>query len=137
MHDMYDQPRYGPDAASPLFADGTADAAAAAGHRAACDAATLAATSAAAARGTRRAARSATAAEARRRCPTGRPRALLLRGQERYTIYCMPCHSPVGDGDGLVVRRGFPRAAQSITSERLRDAPRPPHLRRDHATATA
>lgn len=33
---------------------------------------------------------------------------LLQRGQERYNIYCTPCHGPAGYGDGLVVRRGFP-----------------------------
>lgn len=48
--------------------------------------------------------------------------ALLQRGQERYTIYCMPCHSPVGDGDGPVVRRGFP-PPPSYHEQRLRDAP--------------
>lgn len=36
-------------------------------------------------------------------------RARLDRGRERYDIYCAPCHSPLGDGDGMVVRRGFPR----------------------------
>jgi len=46
---------------------------------------------------------------------------LLARGRERYTIYCAPCHSVVGDGDGLVVRRGFP-APPSYHSERLRRA---------------
>jgi mono/diheme cytochrome c family protein len=34
--------------------------------------------------------------------------ALLKRGQERYDIFCSPCHSVQGDGDGIVVRRGFP-----------------------------
>ncbi|WP_457566236.1 c-type cytochrome [Caldithrix abyssi] len=34
--------------------------------------------------------------------------ALLKRGQERYNIYCAPCHSRVGDGLGMVVKRGFP-----------------------------
>src|SRR5205823_332609 len=34
-------------------------------------------------------------------------RALLLRGRERFDIYCAPCHSPLGDGDGIVARRGF------------------------------
>jgi mono/diheme cytochrome c family protein len=48
--------------------------------------------------------------------------ALLRRGQERYNIYCSPCHSPAGDGDGPVVRRGFP-APPSYHSERLRTAP--------------
>jgi mono/diheme cytochrome c family protein len=47
---------------------------------------------------------------------------LLKRGQERYTIYCMPCHSPVGDGDGLIVRRGFP-PPPSYHQDRLRQAP--------------
>ncbi len=35
---------------------------------------------------------------------------LLKRGQERYNIYCAPCHSRVGDGQGMVVKRGFPPA---------------------------
>jgi mono/diheme cytochrome c family protein len=47
---------------------------------------------------------------------------LLQRGQQRYQIYCMPCHSPVGDGDGLVARRGFPHPP-SYHSDRLRRAP--------------
>jgi mono/diheme cytochrome c family protein len=47
---------------------------------------------------------------------------LLRRGQERFSIYCMPCHSPAGDGDGMVVRRGFP-APPSFHSDRLRAVP--------------
>ncbi|MGH7622556.1 MAG: c-type cytochrome [Gemmatimonadaceae bacterium] len=35
--------------------------------------------------------------------------ALLERGQARFRIYCTPCHSELGDGDGMVVQRGFPR----------------------------
>src|SRR5258708_26717848 len=31
----------------------------------------------------------------------------LVRGQERYNIYCSVCHGYVGDADGMVVRRGF------------------------------
>src|ERR1700749_4032584 len=30
---------------------------------------------------------------------------LLVRGQQRYNIYCTPCHSMVGDGDGMIVQR--------------------------------
>ncbi|MFP3646214.1 c-type cytochrome [Paraburkholderia sp. SIMBA_054] len=47
---------------------------------------------------------------------------LLLRGRQRYEIYCMPCHSAVGDGDGLISRRGFPHPP-SYHDERLRQAP--------------
>jgi mono/diheme cytochrome c family protein len=47
---------------------------------------------------------------------------LLARGQERYDIYCSPCHGLSGKGDGMVVRRGFP-APPSYHSARLRAAP--------------
>jgi cytochrome c553 len=46
----------------------------------------------------------------------------LQRGRERYDIYCAPCHSPAGDGDGMVARRGFPHPP-SYHTERLRRAP--------------
>ena len=48
--------------------------------------------------------------------------ALLERGHERFDIYCAPCHGPLGDGDGYIVRRGFP-APPSFHIERLRNAP--------------
>lgn len=35
--------------------------------------------------------------------------AMLKRGQERYNIYCSPCHSRVGDGEGTVKQRGYPQ----------------------------
>jgi len=31
----------------------------------------------------------------------------LERGQQRFTIYCTPCHSRMGDGNGMIVRRGY------------------------------
>ena len=34
--------------------------------------------------------------------------ALLERGQQRFDIYCSPCHGRVGDGNGMIVQRGFP-----------------------------
>jgi mono/diheme cytochrome c family protein len=34
--------------------------------------------------------------------------ALMVRGRERYDIYCAPCHGLTGTGDGIVVARGFP-----------------------------
>ena len=49
-------------------------------------------------------------------------RADLLRGQERFNIYCSPCHSRVGDGNGMVVRRGF-RQAASYHTQKLIKAP--------------
>jgi hypothetical protein len=47
---------------------------------------------------------------------------ILQRGKERYGIYCSPCHSLTGDGDGMIPRRGFTRAA-SFHIQRLREAP--------------
>jgi hypothetical protein len=49
-------------------------------------------------------------------------RAVLERGRERYNIFCAPCHDRVGNGNGMVVRRGF-RAPPSFHIERLRAAP--------------
>ncbi len=48
--------------------------------------------------------------------------ALLERGQQRFDIYCSPCHSKVGDGHGMIVERGFPQPP-SYYIARLRDAP--------------
>jgi mono/diheme cytochrome c family protein len=47
---------------------------------------------------------------------------VMARGQERFNIYCSPCHGRTGDGDGMVVRRGY-RRPPSYHDERLRDAP--------------
>ncbi|MDB6088512.1 MAG: hypothetical protein JWN85_1296 [Gammaproteobacteria bacterium] len=47
---------------------------------------------------------------------------LLERGQERFRIYCTPCHSELGDGHGMVVQRGFP-PPPSYHTEHLRQAP--------------
>jgi mono/diheme cytochrome c family protein len=49
-------------------------------------------------------------------------RALLARGQDRYNIYCTPCHSVVGDGNGMIVQRGY-RRPPSLHDPRLRNAP--------------
>ena len=48
--------------------------------------------------------------------------ALIERGQERYRIYCAPCHSELGDGRGMIVERGFP-PPPSFGIDRLRKAP--------------
>ncbi len=47
---------------------------------------------------------------------------MMERGQERYAIYCAPCHSLDGEGDGMIVRRGFPQPP-SLHIDRLREAP--------------
>jgi len=46
---------------------------------------------------------------------------LLHRGQERYRIYCVPCHDPAGTGHGTIVDRGFPQPP-NFHDQRLRDA---------------
>ncbi len=45
--------------------------------------------------------------------------ATIARGEERYDIYCTPCHGPVGTGDGMVAKRGFAGVA-NLQDERIR-----------------
>ena len=47
---------------------------------------------------------------------------LVKRGKERYDIFCSVCHGMTGYGDGMIVRRGFRRAA-SFHNDNLRQAP--------------
>lgn len=47
---------------------------------------------------------------------------VVKRGRDRYNIFCVVCHGYTGNGDGMVVRRGFRRAA-SFNDDRLRQAP--------------
>ena len=46
--------------------------------------------------------------------------AVLARGQERFNIYCSECHGRVGNGDGMITRRGFrrPPSYHSVTLRR-------------------
>jgi mono/diheme cytochrome c family protein len=46
--------------------------------------------------------------------------ALLERGQQRFDIFCSPCHGANGDGNGIVVERGMPPPT-SYHAERLRN----------------
>ena len=46
---------------------------------------------------------------------------VLLRGRERFNIYCSPCHDRTGGGDGMIVRRGY-RRPPSFHIDRLRAA---------------
>ena len=44
---------------------------------------------------------------------------VLERGQERYNIYCTPCHSRVGNGDGMIVQRGYKPAGNYHDAKRM------------------
>lgn len=48
---------------------------------------------------------------------------LLLRGQQRYNIYCSPCHDYVGTGNGMAARRGFRRNPASFHTDEMRMSP--------------
>jgi mono/diheme cytochrome c family protein len=47
---------------------------------------------------------------------------VLARGQERFDIYCAPCHSRLGDGNGMVPQRGY-KHPPTYHQDRLRKAP--------------
>jgi hypothetical protein len=107
-HDMYDQPRYEVYEASSLFADGRASREFPAGT---------------VARGGLRADdfyyKGMEDTAFARHFPMPVTREVLRRGQERYAIFCTPCHDPGGHGRGMVVRRGF-KQPPSFHIERLR-----------------
>jgi mono/diheme cytochrome c family protein len=46
----------------------------------------------------------------------------LVRGQSRFDIFCAPCHGRLGGGEGMIVQRGYKKAA-SFHDPRLRAAP--------------
>jgi mono/diheme cytochrome c family protein len=52
-------------------------------------------------------------------------RDLILRGQERFTIYCTPCHGQLGDGKGMIAQRGLAlrRPPATYHTDRLRKMP--------------
>lgn len=47
---------------------------------------------------------------------------VMARGQERFNVFCSPCHGRTGQGNGMVVQRGF-RQPPSFHDDRLRNAP--------------
>ncbi len=47
---------------------------------------------------------------------------ILQRGQDRFNIFCSPCHGRLGNGDGMIVRRGFPRP-NSFHADSVRSLP--------------
>jgi mono/diheme cytochrome c family protein len=130
LHQMYDQPKYQPLAPSPLFADGNSSRQQVPGT------VPRSAGPAAVSSSGRNGLLLLPSAPPQRLLPDavspelsvdqGSPLpvtpALLERGRERFNIYCAPCHSKLGDGDGMVARRGFP-APPSFHTARLREAP--------------
>lgn len=116
---MYDQPRYKPMRESPLFPDGTSARSPVPGTVPA-SGGMLAGTSSG------RVDDGQLALEAKldkaQRIPFPVTMQVLRRGQERFDVFCSPCHSVVGDGDGMVARRGFPHPP-SYHIDRLRKAP--------------
>lgn len=138
MRDMYDQPKYKPLAASPLWDDGRSSRHLVPGTVAHSEG-TIAGTSSGAlgiaaiepamptypvdaSGGARANPNELQQPQPTMPNPLPMTLATLRRGQGRYDIYCAPCHSEAGDGDGMVARRGFPHPP-SYHTERLRKAP--------------
>lgn len=119
IKNMYDQPRDKAYSANPLFSDGASSRTAPAGtmqhSRGDLAGSSSGLRGADLVEGNASASRAATQ-------PYPITEELLVRGRQRYSIYCLPCHSPAGDGDGRIVRRGFP-APPSYHIDRLRNAP--------------
>lgn len=109
--DMHDQPRYEPLEASPFFADGRAARTQVEGT---------------VARGQLRTDEHFYTGKVNDVLVDTMPFAVsldvLARGQNRYNIFCAPCHDRVGTGQGMIVRRGF-RRPPSFHITRLREAP--------------
>jgi hypothetical protein len=141
--DMHDQPRYEPLQGSPLFADGNAsrplvpgtvprgglkaDRELFSGRR---GLARPAAAGAQAAPLTPVAAKPAAGAQETiafdpdyvTEFPFPITREVLLRGRERFEIFCTPCHDYLGEGNGMIVQRGLSRPP-SFHIPRLQQAP--------------
>jgi mono/diheme cytochrome c family protein len=47
---------------------------------------------------------------------------VMARGQERFNVFCSPCHGRTGEGNGMIVQRGF-RQPPSYHEDRLVEAP--------------
>jgi mono/diheme cytochrome c family protein len=109
--DMHDNPRYEPLEASTFFADGRASR-------------TFVANTVA--RGTLREDSHLYQGRVNGQLATTFPMPVtaqtMARGQERFNVFCAPCHGRTGTGNGMVVQRGF-RAPPSYSEARLRNAP--------------
>jgi len=137
MHEMYDQPKYKPLTPSPLFANGNASrpqmpgtvprsAGALAGTSSGRLDRVMPAPAAQPVTGVdaqgKSLAQDGPAAQPGYSNPLPITPQLLKRGQQRFDIYCAPCHGRAGDGDGMIARRGFPHPP-SYHADALRNAP--------------
>jgi hypothetical protein len=114
--EMYDQPRYKPLGASGFFADGMSARPLVAG--------TVPRLSPRV-RGKATAEHfetGQTAGQLAEELPFAADKAVIERGQERFRIFCTPCHGELGDGRGMVVLRGF-NPPPSFLDDRLRAEP--------------
>jgi len=48
---------------------------------------------------------------------------VLTRGQDRYQIFCAPCHGQVGDGQGIIMKYKYPIPPTSFHEQRILDVP--------------
>ena len=116
-NDMYNQPRYDPLEPSDFFADGTSARPLVPGTVPQLDRRDLPQAGEPSVfltgmEGGREAAKA----------PFPIDRGVLERGQQRYRIFCTPCHGELGDGQGMIVKRGF-TPPPSFTSDRLLNEP--------------
>ena len=58
-----------------------------------------------------------------RSCRSRSTRDVLDRGQERFNIYCTPCHGRTGSGNGMVVQRGYRSRRRSTSTGCARPTP--------------
>ncbi len=116
---MYDQPRYKPYEASEFFDDGTSARPLVAGTVPRRDP-----RDAGAVRPTNYSRPAKTAGKLAETLPFPVDPPVLERGQERFRIFCTPCHGELGDGRGMIVRRGFnpPPRSTATSCARSRSA---------------
>jgi|GEM_PF-180833 len=136
MHEMYDQPKYKPLTPSPLWADDNSSrpqvpgtepysAGALAGTTSGRKGRVAPVLPASSVSGVdangKPLARAGAAASPGYSNPLPITPTLLARGRQRFDIYCAPCHSRVGDGNGMIAERGFPHPPSYHTAA-LRNA---------------
>jgi mono/diheme cytochrome c family protein len=114
--EMYDQPRYKTYHASSFFDDGTSARPLVAGTVPRRDPGERGIAGALAFNTGK------TAGKLAESLPFAVDRAVLTRGQDRFRVFCTPCHGELGNGRGMIVRRGF-NPPPSFHSDELRKAP--------------